>query len=163
MRARIMVGFHWRGRRRASGRWACGLAMTPAIVERIASVPNAQGDCGSAQGIGLADPAVKRLCVEEPPAHLREGGLIRDGVDRELDEARTLQKDARWLVQYQERLPRTWLPGLKVGYKPDFRLLHPELDRIIAGQGRRRPHSRNRRFKTPNDTSRPNCTSLSGR
>ena len=32
--------------------------------------------------------------VDEPPQHLREGGLFRDGVDAELDEARTLERDA---------------------------------------------------------------------
>ncbi|MBS0189586.1 MAG: DNA mismatch repair protein MutS [Phycisphaerales bacterium] len=104
---------------------ACGLAMTPAIVERIASVPTLKAIAGrlkGASGLAAIGGRIKGLCVEEPPAHLREGGLIRDGVDRELDEARTLQKDAgKWLVQYQERLLQEHgLPGLKVGYNRIF-------------------------------------------
>lgn len=57
-------------------------------------------------------------CVESPPAHLREGGLIRDGVDAALDEARLLQRDAgSWLVAYQARLIAEHdLPTLKVAF-----------------------------------------------
>jgi len=67
----------------------------------------------------------KRLletCVDEPPPHLREGGLIKDGVDAALDEARLLQRDAgTWLAAYQERLASEMnLPGIKVGYNKIF-------------------------------------------
>lgn len=61
-------------------------------------------------------------CVEEPPAHLREGGLFRDGVDAELDEARVLQRDGgEWLAAYQARLvEEKGLAGCKVGYNSVF-------------------------------------------
>ncbi|MCA9307575.1 MAG: DNA mismatch repair protein MutS, partial [Phycisphaerales bacterium] len=61
-------------------------------------------------------------CVDEPPAHLRAGGLIRDGVDGELDEARNLERDAGvWLADYQTRLIAAHdLPSLKVGYTKVF-------------------------------------------
>jgi DNA mismatch repair protein MutS len=66
--------------------------------------------------------AILAQCVEEPPAHMREGGVIRDGVDAALDEARLLQRDAgRWLGEYQKSLiERHNLPGLKVGYNRVF-------------------------------------------
>ena len=38
------------------------------------------------QSAPLAASIVER-CVDEPPTHLREGGLFRDGIDAELDEA----------------------------------------------------------------------------
>jgi len=62
--------------------------------------------------------AVLAACVEEPPAHLRDGGLIRDGFDAALDEARLLQRDAgAWLSDYQSRLvTQHKLPGLKLGF-----------------------------------------------
>lgn len=65
---------------------------------------------------------IARLCVETPPAHLRDGGLIRDGVDPALDEARLLQTDAAaWLAAYQgELVARHALPGIKVGYNKVF-------------------------------------------
>jgi len=61
-------------------------------------------------------------CVDQPPAHLREGGLIRDGYDSELDECRSLQRDShRWLAEYQQQLiEETGLSNLKVGYNKVF-------------------------------------------
>jgi DNA mismatch repair protein MutS len=66
---------------------------------------------------GLAEE-ILGICVEEPPAHLRDGGLIRDGVDPTLDEARLLERDAgAWLAKYQAELIETHkLPSLRVGY-----------------------------------------------
>jgi DNA mismatch repair protein MutS len=73
---------------------------------------------------GLAPLAgeITRQCVDSPPSHLREGGLIRDGIDAELDEARMLQRDAgQWLAQYQQKLlDEHQLPGLKVGFNKIF-------------------------------------------
>lgn len=60
--------------------------------------------------------------VEEPPAHGREGGIFRDGVDAALDESRSLQRDAgSWLAAYQEKLIAEFdLPSLKVGFNRIF-------------------------------------------
>ncbi len=65
---------------------------------------------------------IAKACVEAPPAHMREGGLIRDGFDAELDEARTLQRDAGdWLAKYQADLIEEFdLPSLKVGFNKVF-------------------------------------------
>ncbi|MCA9286618.1 MAG: DNA mismatch repair protein MutS [Phycisphaerales bacterium] len=65
---------------------------------------------------------IGRLCVDSPPPHLREGGLFRDGIDAELDEARGLQRDGgAWLTSYQQSLvERTGIPSLKVGYNRVF-------------------------------------------
>lgn len=61
-------------------------------------------------------------CIDEPPAHLRAGGLIRDGVDKALDDARNLERDAgKWLAQYQSDLiAQHDLPSMKVGYNKVF-------------------------------------------
>ena len=74
-----------------------------------------------AQLDGLAE-AIVSSCVEEPPAHLREGGLIVDGRDAELDEARGLKRDAgAWLSEYQASLIAEHdLPSLRVGYNKVF-------------------------------------------
>ena len=58
---------------------------------------------------------ISRVCVSDAPAHMREGGLVKDGIDAELDEARLLQRDAgTFLAQYQERLVTEFnLPNLK--------------------------------------------------
>jgi DNA mismatch repair protein MutS len=66
--------------------------------------------------------SIRESCVDEAPATLAKGGLIRDGVDAELDEARSLQKDAgAWLATYQAELNEQHdLPSLKVGYNKVF-------------------------------------------
>ena len=77
---------------------------------------------GVADALAPVARAIAERCVDSPPAHLREGGLIRDGVDPELDEARSLHRDAgQWLARYQTRLVGAYdLPSLKVGYNKVF-------------------------------------------
>ncbi len=84
-----------------------------AIVERLDAARTALQP--------LADD-IGASCVDDPPSHLREGGLFRDGVDDELDEARTLQRDASaWLASYQRTLSEQHnLPNLKVGFNKVF-------------------------------------------
>ncbi len=102
------------------------LATVHAVGAAIADSPafSAAGEALSraqAQLAGLA-ARITSTCVESPPAHLREGGLVRDGVDAELDEARLLRRDAAaWLAEYQKRLiEKHELPGIKVGYNKVF-------------------------------------------
>ncbi len=65
---------------------------------------------------------INTQCVEDPPAHMRAGGLFREGVDDQLDEARMLQEDAgSWLANYQTGLiETTGITTLKVGYNKVF-------------------------------------------
>ncbi len=65
---------------------------------------------------------IAAACVEAPPHHLRDGGLIRDGVDAQLDECRALQQDSNaWLAHYQKQLiDEAGIPNLKVGYNKVF-------------------------------------------
>jgi DNA mismatch repair protein MutS len=69
----------------------------------------------------LSDAVVHAL-VERPPLAIGDEATIRDGVDAELDELRTLQrggKDAIARIQAAER-ERTGIPSLKVGYNKVF-------------------------------------------
>jgi DNA mismatch repair protein MutS len=65
---------------------------------------------------------LREACVEAPPAHLRDGGLIRDGFDSQLDEYRLLQRDSSaFLAKYQQELcDTTGISSLKVGYNKVF-------------------------------------------
>ncbi|MFW5846397.1 MAG: DNA mismatch repair protein MutS, partial [Planctomycetota bacterium] len=60
--------------------------------------------------------------VEQPPLTIGEGGLLRDGVDAELDQLRAIKRDAgSWLAQYQAvEAERTGIPKIKVGYNKVF-------------------------------------------
>ncbi|XKE44958.1 DNA mismatch repair protein MutS [Halomonas organivorans] len=65
----------------------------------------------------LAD-TLDRALVENPPVVIRDGGVIAEGFDAELDEHRGLAEHAGdYLVRLEAReRERTGLPGLKVGY-----------------------------------------------
>jgi DNA mismatch repair protein MutS len=74
--------------------------------------------------VALAPVAAEivRVCNDDPPANLREGGLVRDGIDAVIDECRALQKDSgEWLAKYQTELSAKHdLPSLKVGFNKIF-------------------------------------------
>jgi DNA mismatch repair protein MutS len=66
--------------------------------------------------------AIRSVLCDEPAAHLRDGGVIRDGCHAELDRLRGLSKDSRtFLAEYQSKLAaRSGIPSLKVGYNKVF-------------------------------------------
>ena len=59
-----------------------------------------------------------RAIIEEPPVLIRDGGVIADAYDRQLDELRNLSQNAHeFLVQYeQSQREQTGISSLKVGY-----------------------------------------------
>ncbi len=65
---------------------------------------------------------IESSIVESPPLSLKEGGIIRDGYNPELDELRTISRDGKsWLarIQQQEK-ERSHIPSLKIGYNKVF-------------------------------------------
>ncbi len=60
--------------------------------------------------------------VESPPILLSEGGLIRPGVDSQLDQRRTtVEADQQWIANLEiEERAKTEIPTLKVGYNKTF-------------------------------------------
>ena len=69
----------------------------------------------------LGTYVVERL-VDAPPILLKEGGMIKDGVDSRLDELRQqLEEDKQWLTNLEvtER-ERIGIPNIKVGYNKTF-------------------------------------------
>jgi len=61
---------------------------------------------------------IDRTLVEDPPYQVKEGGLIREGVDPYLDELRSIKNNAdAWLKRYQEKLRKeTGISSLKIGF-----------------------------------------------
>lgn len=61
---------------------------------------------------------LKRAIIDNPPSHLRDGGVIATGFDQELDELRTLATHADQYLMKLEVTERekTGLSTLKVGY-----------------------------------------------
>ena len=81
--------------------------------------------------------------VESPPVLVREGGVIAEGYDAELDELRTISADARQYLddlEVRER-ERTGLSNLKVGYNR----VHGYYIEISKAQAREAPDDYTRR------------------
>ena len=99
--------------------------------------------------------SITERCVDDPPTHMREGGLFRDGIDSELDEARALQRDANsWLAAYQKKLiDDTGINSLKVGYNQVFgyyiEISHAKAERVPDTFTRKQTLKNAERYITP--------------
>jgi DNA mismatch repair protein MutS len=65
---------------------------------------------------------LSKAIAEEPPAVLRDGGIVRDGYDRALDELRAASREGKdWIASLQEReIARTGIRSLKVRFTSVF-------------------------------------------
>jgi DNA mismatch repair protein MutS len=66
--------------------------------------------------------AIEAVLVESPPASMKDGGVIREGYDEELDELRSMSKQGKeWIagIEARER-DATGIPNLKVSYNKVF-------------------------------------------
>ncbi|MDB6075038.1 MAG: mutS [Verrucomicrobiaceae bacterium] len=70
---------------------------------------------------GIADIIAKAI-VEEPPPHIKEGGIFRDGWHEALDELRAASTLGRqWIAELQNReIERTGIRSLKIKYNAVF-------------------------------------------
>jgi DNA mismatch repair protein MutS len=61
---------------------------------------------------------MEKTLEDNPPVHLKEGGLIKKGVDPALDELKEIkEKGNRWIKEYQEKQRReTGIQSLKIGF-----------------------------------------------
>ncbi|MFQ3612538.1 MAG: DNA mismatch repair protein MutS [Cyanobacteriota bacterium] len=81
------------------------------------------------QSLQQVDPAlsdlgrlIERTLLPSPPPLLTEGGLIRPGVDSELDRLRQqVEQDRQWIANLEKiERERTGIPTLKVGFNKAF-------------------------------------------
>ena len=65
---------------------------------------------------------IERTIVDDPPAALREGGMIREGADPELDRLLKMTRDGKkWIAALEDReRKRTGISSLKVGFNQVF-------------------------------------------
>ncbi|MCS7032747.1 MAG: DNA mismatch repair protein MutS [Phycisphaerae bacterium] len=101
------------------------LAAIPQLIDTLARLRNpilANELATSSDFCRQQAEFLQKAISPEPPAHLREGGVIAPGFDAELDRLRDIgQNSAVWLVRYQERLAgETGIPSLKVSYNRVF-------------------------------------------
>jgi DNA mismatch repair protein MutS len=93
--------------------------------------------------------------VEEPPQSPREGGLIREGYNAELDELRGIARGGKeWIARFQaEEITRTGISSLKVGFNKVFgyyiEITHAHAAKIPADYQRKQTLKNAERYVTP--------------
>jgi len=113
---------------RASPRDVKGLGKTldalPALAEllrdsRVAFLADASAHI---EGLGELADLLRRAIRDDPPLTLREGGIIADGFNPELDRLYAVSRDGqKWLAEYQKRqIEETGVSRLKVAYNRVF-------------------------------------------
>ena len=100
------------------------LRVLPFLKARLAA-PASSLLCEVQEGIGVFEDIVtllERAIVEEPGISLREGGIIKDGYNEELDEYRVISHDSKKLLQEMEEREKesTGIKTLKIGYNKVF-------------------------------------------
>jgi DNA mismatch repair protein MutS len=98
---------------------------------------------------------IARAIVDDPPATLKDGGVIRDGFHAELDAIRRAQREGKqWIAELEMReRERTGIPSLKVGYNAVFgyyiEVSKPHLSKVPADYLRKQTTVNGERFITP--------------
>ena len=105
----------------------------------------------------LADvrDAIERTVVDEPPAVARDGGVIRDGIDPELDELRAISRGGKTAIAAMEETERarTGIATLKIRYNRVFgyyiEVLKTQLSNVPADYIRKQTVAGGERYITP--------------
>jgi DNA mismatch repair protein MutS len=87
-----------------------GLVAAPGAAVAVRSIPDPSARDVLGADIDLVSDVGEHLAaalVERPPPHAREGGIFRDGFDRELDELRTVRRSSTELITRLEAELRT--------------------------------------------------------
>ncbi|GBE93126.1 DNA mismatch repair protein MutS [Nostoc cycadae WK-1] len=93
--------------------------------------------------------------VEAPPIHLKEGGLIRPGVNVLLDERKaTVEADHQWIANLEvDERAKTGIPTLKVGFNETFgyyiSISRTKADQVPANYIRKQTLKNEERYITP--------------
>ncbi len=147
--------------RNARPRDLAGLRDTLAALPELHEALAASGQSGledAARALVPAEDLQKRLAAtlkEEPAAVLREGGVIADRFDAELDELRAIQNDCgAFLLEMETReRGRTGIANLRVEYNRVhgffIEVTQGQLDKVPVEYKRRQTMKNAERFITP--------------
>ena len=100
------------------------LSLLPKVKARLAE-RSAGLLCTLEQDLDLAPEVrsdIEGHLVDEPPLNVADGGVIRSGISKELDELRDLARGGKeWIAAYQaQEMERTGIPNLKIGFNKVF-------------------------------------------
>jgi DNA mismatch repair protein MutS len=98
---------------------------------------------------------ISRAIVDEPPLPIKEGGMIRDAFDTNLDELRNAQRGGKdWIAKLQaDEIATTGISSLKVRFNSVFgyyiEVTKSNLDKVPAHYHRKQTVANGERFITP--------------
>ena len=135
------------------------------LVKTLAQVPSVLSsiDCEPFEEYKDTDPLtdlyeeLKDAFVDEPPVSTSDGGMFRDGYNKELDEARSIQRNGQKFIAELEtkEKERTGIKTLKIGYNKVFGY-YIEISKAAAkqvkpewGYTRKQTLTNNERFISP--------------
>ena len=100
---------------------AISLEHIPSLIDDLSCLPVGKAP-ESLQTFPDLVELLQAALAEEPPANLKDGGMIRDGHSPELDELRSLSRDGKsWIAKLQEdERKRTGIDSLKVKFNNVF-------------------------------------------
>ena len=145
----------------AGPRDLAGLAQSLAVVPRIRAIlAEMQAPLVRSLAAELDDAVelraeIERTLVDNPPALARDGGFVRDGADRELDELVAISRGGRRVIaELEEReRARTGIASLKVRYNRVFgyyiEVSKANLHAVPADYVRKQTIAGGERFVTP--------------
>jgi DNA mismatch repair protein MutS len=93
--------------------------------------------------------------VESPPIHIKEGGLIRAGINPQLDARKaTVESDQQWIANLEvDERARTGIPTLKVGFNKTFgyyiSISRAKADQVPTNYIRKQTLTNEERYITP--------------
>jgi DNA mismatch repair protein MutS len=136
---------------------AGGLLALPALADLLegCASPLLRGAGAGLRGLEPLAALLDRAVAEEPPAGLRDGGLIRKGHSPELDEIVAIAEDGKgWIARLETReRERTGIGSLKVRFNKVFgyyiEVTKPNLHLVPEGYERRQTTVGGERFVTP--------------
>jgi DNA mismatch repair protein MutS len=137
-----------------------GLEQVPGLTARVRAVAEGEGSLLLELASRLEpEPElvdlIGRAIVDEPPALVKEGGMMRDGYSAELDELRAARRDGHeWIARLQkEEIERTGIPSLKIRFNSVFgyyiEVTRANLDRVPGEYVRKQTVAGGERFITP--------------
>ncbi|MDD5199659.1 MAG: DNA mismatch repair protein MutS [Terrimicrobiaceae bacterium] len=134
----------------------------PAVRSRLAALASPLGGGELLGDLSAQLDPLEDLCatlraaiVDEPPALLRDGGMIRPGCDAALDELRAASREGKdWIAALQEReIERSGIKSLKVRYNSVFgyfiEITKSNLANVPADYHRKQTTANGERYITP--------------
>jgi len=99
--------------------------------------------------------ALDAALVDDPPQTPREGGVIRDGYNADLDAVRAVARDGKgWIARFQaQEITRSGIASLKVGFNQVFgyyiEVTHANAGRVPSDYQRKQTLKNAERYITP--------------